>query len=224
MLLANPFTNDPRVFNEAKSLVNAGHDVTIFAWDKTGNHPKYGKKKGISIVRSYNSKFMNMLPYDIFRLHWWWKKGYRDILKLFKEKKFDVVHCHDLSTLPIGMKIKKKLNIKIVYDAHEIWGYMVSRDLPKTWSNYYLFKEKRLLKYVDYIVTVNDPLKEYFQKITDKPITIIMNAKPLQSKKYESTDNKIFTIIYIGIIGKPRFLLELVDVVKKIKDVYCIIA
>jgi glycosyltransferase involved in cell wall biosynthesis len=225
MTLANAFTHDPRVYNEAKSLVNNGHSVTVLAWDKTGKQPVYETKEGISIVRSYNSKFMTLLPYDIFRLHCWWKKGYKDALKLFEKNHFDVVHCHDLSSLPIGVKLKKKFDVKLVYDAHEIWGYMVSRDLPlKSWVEYYLRKEKMLMKSVDHIITVNQPLKDYFKKITNKPITIIMNAKPIQSKKYDSVNNDKFTVIYIGTIGKPRFLLELVDVVETMKDVNLIIA
>ncbi len=31
MFLANPFTNDARVYNEARSLVGAGHRVTVIA-------------------------------------------------------------------------------------------------------------------------------------------------------------------------------------------------
>ncbi len=161
MTLANPFTNDPRVYNEAKSLVEAGHDVTVFAWNKTGQHKKNETKDGIKVIRSSKSKFMDILPFDIFRLHWWWRKGYKDAIKLFEKKGFDVVHCHDLSSLPIGIKLKKKFGVKLVYDAHEIWGYMVSRDLPKAWANYYLRKEKRIIKIVDEIITVNEPLNHY---------------------------------------------------------------
>ncbi len=51
-----------------------------------------------------------------------------------------------------------------------------------------------------------------------------MNAKSLQSKEYEPPNNKQFTICYIGGISKPRFLLELVDVVKTLNDVHCVIA
>jgi len=224
MTLANPFTNDPRVYNEARSLVRAGHEVTVFAWDKTAQYKKIEKKDSIEVIRSYNSKFMNILPFDIFRLHWWWRKGYKDVIQLFEKTSFDVVHCHDLNTLPIGIKLKKKYGVKLVYDAHEIWGYMISRDIPEIWADYYLWKEKKLVKNVDYIITVNKPLYDYFKSITDKKITIIMNAKPLKSKKYEPPNNKVFTIAYFGVIGKPRFLLELTDVVKDLEDVYCIIA
>jgi glycosyltransferase involved in cell wall biosynthesis len=225
MILANPFTHDPRVYNEAKSILNAGHDVTVFAWDKTRKNKKIEKKDCINIVRSYNSKFMDLIIYDILRLHWWWKKGYRDALKLFKEKHFDTIHCHDLSSLPIGVKLKKKFDCKLVYDAHELWGYMISRDLPfKSWADYYLWKEKSLVKFVDNIITVNEPLEEYFKKITKKHVTVVMNAKPLKTMIYEPPKNNIFTIIYIGTLGKQRFLLELVEVIGELSNVRCIIA
>ena len=39
MILSNPFTQDPRVYNESKSLIKAGHKVTVLGWDKRNeNH------------------------------------------------------------------------------------------------------------------------------------------------------------------------------------------
>ena len=223
MTLANPFTHDPRVYNEARSLVKAGYKVTVLAWDRKRENPPKETKDGINIVRSYNTKFMDILPYDIFRLHFWWNKGYKDALRLYNEDPFDVIHCHDLSSLPIGVKLKKKLDLPLIYDAHEIWGYMIARDLPKPWANYYLWKEKRIINYVDRIITVNAIFERYFNRITDKPITVVMNCKPLQRTKYEPPCNDKLTLLYIGTLGKPRFLLELVDVVKDLPDVRCII-
>ena len=223
MLLANPFTHDPRVYNEARALVKAGHEVTVLAWDRKKLNPLKEKKEGINVVRIRNTRFMDFLPYDIFRLHFWWNEGVKKALELQKENPFDVVHCHDLSALPIGVKLKKKLGLPLIYDAHEIWGYMVARDLPKWWANYYLWKEKQIIKYADKIITVNEPLKKYFTKIANIPISIIMNCKPIQGTKYEPPNNDVFTLLYIGTLGKSRFLLELVDVVKELPDVHCII-
>ncbi len=109
MTLANPFTHDPRVYNEAKSLIKAGHNVTILAWDKKKENASAEVKDGINIIRSYNSRFMEILPYDIFRMHFWWYKAYNDVLEVHKKNHFDIIHCHDLDTLPIGVKLKKKL-------------------------------------------------------------------------------------------------------------------
>jgi len=221
MTLANPFTHDPRVYNEAISLTNAGHKVTVLAWDKKKTHPAIELKGEINIVRSYNSKFMNILPYDIFRLHIWWRKGYRDALRLYKEEAFDVVHSHDLSSLPIGVKLKKKLDIPLIYDAHEIWGYMVEKDLP--WWKYYLWKEKKLIRHVDEIIVAEDKYADYFKSITNKKLTPILNCKHLISKKYISPDNESFTLLYIGTLSPARFLVELVEAVKDLDDVRCTI-
>ena len=223
MTLANPFTNDPRVYNEAKSLINAGHEVTILAWDKKKEYPYEEVIDGITVVRSNNTKIMDLIPLDIFRMHLWWRKGYKDVIKLFNQWKFDVIHCHDLDSLPIGIKLKKKFGLPLIYDAHEIWGYMVAGDIPTSWANYYLWKEKYIIKYVDKIITVNQPLKKYFRNISKKSITIIMNCKLLQSRKYESPKNEKFTLIYLGIIGKSRFLLELADVGTELPDIHLII-
>jgi len=215
---------DLRSYYEAKSLIKHGHNVTILVWDKNGENPIREVKEGINVARIRNTRFMDFIPYDIFRSYFFCREGYKTALKLHKERPFNVIHCHDLITLPIGVKLKKKYGIPLIYDAREIWGYMVAKDLPRWWSNCYLWKEKYCIKYVDDIVTVNEPLKKYFSKITRKPITIVMNCKQLRLTEYKPIDNKKFTLIYIGTLTKPRFLLELVDVVKELKGVYCIIA
>ena len=224
MILSNPFVQDPRVYNEALSLIESGHKVTILAWDKKKEHPHTESKGGIKIVRSYNSLFMNILPYDIFRLHLWWIKGYYDALELHEKTPFDVVHCHDLDTLPIGVKLKKKLGLKLVYDAHELWGYMISNDIPTPWANYYLHKEKKLISYSDGFIIAEDKYADYFKTFTDKKLTSILNCKKIISEKYfPPKKGATFTLLFIGRLSSTRFLLELIESVKGLKNVKCII-
>jgi hypothetical protein len=64
MTLANPFSNDPRVYNEAKSLVDSGHQVTVLAWDKTGKYPKKEIKDEIKILRSCKTKLIGMTCFN----------------------------------------------------------------------------------------------------------------------------------------------------------------
>ena len=223
MLLSNPFTHDPRVYNEAKSLVKAGHDVTVLGWDRKGKNIPSEKRDGVKIIRSYNTAFMKMLPHDFFRFRYWWNQGYKDALKLHKKHSFDVVHCHDFDTLPIGVKLKKKTGIKLVYDAHEIWGYMVAVDLPNIIVNYFLEQEKKLLKKIDGLIIAEDKYADYYKGLTNKNITSILNCKHLISKDYQPQKNKIFTLLYLGSLDENRFLIELAEVVKDIPDVKCII-
>jgi glycosyltransferase involved in cell wall biosynthesis len=224
MILSNPFVQDSRVYNEALSLIKAGHKITILAWDKKREYPHTESKDDIEIIRSYNSLFMKILPYDIFKMHFWWYKGYIDALELHENTPFDIVHCHDLDTLPIGVKLKKKIGLKLVYDAHELWGYMVSNDIPSFWANYYLKKEKKLIQYLDVFIIAEDKYADYFRTITDRELTSILNCKKIISEKYiPLKKGGIFTLLFIGRLSSTRFLLELVESVKGLKNVKCII-
>jgi glycosyltransferase involved in cell wall biosynthesis len=223
MVLSNAFTHDTRVYYEAKSLINAGNNVTILAWDKKRENSSFEVKDGINITRSFNSKFMSLLPYDIFKMHFWWRKGFKDALKLYKKDPFEIIHCHDLDTLPIGIKLKNKLDLPLMYDAHEIWGYMVKKDLPRCWSNYYLKLEKRLLKNIDGFIIAEDRYADYFKKFTSKKMVPILNCKNFIKNSYEPTKNNIFTLIFIGTLSPKRYILELLDVVSDIDNVRCII-
>jgi len=224
MTLANPFTHDPRVYNEARSLVKAGYKVTVLAWDKESKNPPVEVKDGINIVRSYNTEFMKLLPHKFLRYHFWWNEGYKIALKLHKEKPFDIVHCHDFSSLPIGVKLKEKLGVPLIYDAHEIWGYMIASNLPKILADYFLKQEKKLIRHIDGFIIAEDRYADYFNSFTNKKLTPILNCKHLISKEYIPPDNKrIFTLLYIGRLSSPRFLLELTEAVKGLEGVKCII-
>ena len=223
MLISNPFTHDPRVYNEARSLIKAGHEVTVLAWDRQREYTQKEEVDGIHLQRMYNTPLMELLPYDILRLHCWWKNASSSLSTLLPLSSYDAIHCHNLDTLPIGISLKKKLHLPLVYDAHEIWGYMVARDLPRWWASYYLWKEQTLLPHVDRMITVNEPLRDYFSQLTELPISIVMNCKPLIQSVYTPPKNKVFTLLYIGTLGKSRFLHELVDIVRDLPDIACLI-
>jgi glycosyltransferase involved in cell wall biosynthesis len=212
MTLSNPFTHDPRVYNEAKSLVKAGHEVTVIAWDRNGIKPIQEEKDGIKIFRIRNTWLMKLVPFNILQLYPWWGEAYKKSLKSDKKKSFDAIHCHDLDTLPIGIKLKKRLAIPLIYDAHEIWGYMKMMNYPKWIGNYFLGKEKKLAPIADHIITVAEPHEHYFQNMGCNKVNIIRNCKRVDKKEYAPPDNKIFTLIYIGGLSKTRFLQEAAEI------------
>jgi glycosyltransferase involved in cell wall biosynthesis len=216
---------DLRVYNEAKALVDAGHDVTIIVWDRKNEYKLEDEVDNIKIKRIHNSTFMRLLPNDIFRNPIWWRKAFEKAIKLHRsEFNFDIVHCHDLDTLKIGVKIKKKTGCKLIYDAHEIFGYMIEDDVSKFIVSYVFSMEKKLIKNVDYIITVNEPLKKYFKTITDKPLTIVMNCKDIPSKNYIPPKNKVFTVIYIGTLTNRRLFPDIVHALAKISNIKFVIA
>lgn len=224
MLLSKEFENDYRVYREAKAIVDAGNDVTVIMWDRTDEKIQEEEIDGIKVARVYNNALMKKLHNNLYKHPLWWREAYKKARNIFREKKFDVVHCHDLDTLPIGVKLKRKLRIPLIYDAHEIFGYMVEREAPKIVVKMLFHMEKKLIKHANHVITVSKPIKRYLEKITDKPITIVRNCKDLFTKEYIPPKNEVFTLSYIGILHRNRMFPELVDIVGKIENVKFIIA
>jgi glycosyltransferase involved in cell wall biosynthesis len=232
MVVSNPFTNDPRVYAEVESLIRAGYGVTVVAYDGERRHPVNEYKDNIEIerVRSLLPPMKSLRVPKLWLQIW---KGinllvaqwlmYRRAVKLHKIDKFSVVHCHDLDTLTIGVALRRKFKIALIYDAHEIYSYLVSRVAPRLVAKAFSWLEKLLVKRADWIITVSEPVERYLSRKTKKPISIIMNCKELRSSEYQPTGNPIFTILYIGSLHAGRAVPMLVEALKEIPHVQCII-
>jgi len=228
MFVSNAFAIDRRVYAEAISLLNAGCEVTVIAWDREKQNPPRDNLDGIEVVRlrtglALKHGFVSWL-WNGFGLLLWQRQAYRQALILNKEKHFDVIHCHDLDTLAIGVRLKRKLGLPLIYDAHEIYGYIVARSFPRWVADMALRLEKWLIKRADRIITDGEARKAYFNTMTDKSISVIMNCKPLQSLEYEPPDNQAdFVLLYIGGLHQGRAIPMLVRAVAELPGVHCII-
>jgi glycosyltransferase involved in cell wall biosynthesis len=229
MFVSNAFVSDPRVYGEAKSLIQAGYEVTVIAWDRERQNPPRQNWDGIEVIRlstrllPKGQRFGSPLWVGL-NLLLWQRHGYRQALALNKEKHFDIIHCHDFDTLTIGTWLKRKLGLPLIYDAHEIYGYIMTRIFPRWIANIFLWLEKRSIGRVDKIINVCEPQRRYFDSITNKPISIIMNCKPLQSMEYQPPSNEgDFTLLYIGSLHQGRAVPMLVQAVKELPGVQCLI-
>src|SRR2546422_2037546 len=113
--------HDSRVIREARALRDVGHEVSILGWDRTGREAPDVEHLGVPIHRIRTRGLMRALGTDLLRLPIWWRRAYR----VARRRTFDVVHCHDLDALPIGVRLKRDLGKPLVYDCHEIFGYMI---------------------------------------------------------------------------------------------------
>ncbi|MFO7772802.1 MAG: glycosyltransferase family 4 protein [Dehalococcoidia bacterium] len=228
MFLSNAFTSDLRVYNEARSLLSAGHEVTVIAWDREKQSPPRQNWDGIEVVRLRTrllpKRYRYASPFWVgFNLILWQWQAYRRALLLNKQRRFGAIHCHDFDTLAIGTRLKRKLKIPLVYDAHEIYGYITARLLPSWVADIFLRTEKRLIKKVDRMITDGEGRKRYFEMITDRPISVVMNCKPLQSLEYQPPNTESFTLLYIGTLWQSRMPLGVVEAARELPGVRCLI-
>jgi glycosyltransferase involved in cell wall biosynthesis len=228
MLVSSPFITDPRVYNEALSLVKAGYEVTVLAWDRENQNPYRQMVDGIDAVRlriGLSPKYgLGVPPWHIFHIFAWQWQAYRAALILNKESAIGAIHCHFLDTLPVGIRLKRKFGVPLIYDARDMYGYMMRATFPLCIARVFEWLEKRIVAGADRIIAVNEVMAVCFADMTDKPVTAIMNCKPIQGVAYQGRANTDkFTLLYIGILHKARSLAYLIGAMKVLPDVYCVI-
>jgi glycosyltransferase involved in cell wall biosynthesis len=106
------------VLKEARSLAEAGYEITVIAWDREGKLPAEEATSGFVVQRvqhvrsTYGAGIRQALRLPRFWLHAW-----RWLCRLQPA----VVHCHDFDTLPPGWLWAKVHRRPVIYDAHEYY-------------------------------------------------------------------------------------------------------
>jgi glycosyltransferase involved in cell wall biosynthesis len=159
-IVLNNFVNDSRVQKEAMSLTKFGHMVTVVALhedDLLESEKTYGfsvHRMRLSSKKWSKNKFIQLVKYFEFIFRF-----------CIMYRKFDVFHCHDLGTLPIGflLKVISRGRAKIIYDTHE---YAIN-DVPNesvSKQKLKFFVEHFFIKFADEVITVSDSIAVEYQK------------------------------------------------------------
>ncbi|CAA6810209.1 MAG: Glycosyl transferase family 1 [uncultured Sulfurovum sp.] len=215
----NGFTNDSRVLKESISLSKNGYQVEVIA---------HGDKGLIDDeeVENFRVRRFSYLDRTTTLGKFQKLKAYMNYMKesIHYCKNFDILHCNDLITLPIGFVIKKfyNNNIKIVYDAHEYETEM--NGLSQTSKKISKVLEKFLIKYVDTMITVSAGIADEYVKLynIEKP-SLILNTPPHKNVIKKDIFREVFDItteqrifLYQGSLSKGRGIEILVETFKSL--------
>jgi len=229
MLLTNAFDPDPRVHQEAVSLVNAGYDVTILGWDRDLKAIPKERIDGIKVERIYVRSTHGRGTSQMLFLLYFWVKAF---VKAFS-KDFQVVHCHDFDTLPLGFFLSRLKRSKLVYDAHESYVDMLG-NIP-SWMKSMIFKvENILLRHTDLLITVGEILREHLARRGAKRTCVVGNWKDpakfqfpelelkKEKKRLNIADNQM-VVSFIANLGDERQLPQLIEAVRGMPDMFLIV-
>lgn len=226
MILTNSFKSDIRVLKEARTLVENGYKVEVLCWDRENEllDKEYDDIEGIKIKRfypfsEYGTGKKQIIPFVKFIFQ---------VKKYLKNKKIDIIHCHDLDGLIVGYFIKSKNN-KLIYDSHEFFAGYKGMYINK--KIYYL--EKLLLKKVDEVISVSSSICREIQKMYNlkKTPTLLRNI-PYYTKidtKYnllreEFNINKNQKILlYQGGFQKGRGIEDLISLLTTLSDQFVLV-
>lgn len=185
MLLDNTFSPiDRRVYKEAKSLVDSGYDVTIVCKKNNDNLLKETEMiDGITIRRYFKCNLgTSVLVEKYLEAHF-------ELMSNLTEK-FDVYHCHDTETWPIGYILSKRDGAKFICDAHEYFPDYLQRanyndEIKYETSKLLGLNRGHYIKYADGVITVGEQIATLLR------MEYNLSAEPLVIYNTRSTAEKV---------------------------------
>lgn len=232
MLLSNAFRPDPRVAREAKTLADAGHQVTILCWDRQVEFPALETIDGYTVkrVQTVSTRYGAGMRQILHTPRFW-----RAAVAQTPALRPDIIHCHDLDTLPAGWWLKRRTGARLVYDAHEDYPALMSLYLPKTWVRLLSWLEQRLLRRVDFTITASTVFAEKLRARGISPVATVGNYQPLAPFSHISAEDiaaararlglqsNDFVVAYIGGFSRNRQLLPLIEAAKLTPDAHILL-
>lgn len=172
-----------------------------------------------------------------------WKIN-RKANELHKKHHFQLVHCRSYISVLIGLKLKRKYGIRMLFDMRGFWAdervdgniWNVSNPVFKLVYNYFKKKEKEFFMQSDHVISLTENGKQEIlswnlplvtaEKITVIPCCVdlelfnpetISEAQQKERKTDLGLEDSDFIIGYIGSIGTWYMLPEMLDYFKVLK-------
>ncbi len=209
---------NPKIKEEVLSLIDAGNQVFFINWDKK-NKDEENDHENINISSIKNFTKFDSIPYPFFWLPVWRKKGFKKALQINKKDKIDAIQAVDIGALPLGVKLKRKLNVPLIYEAREIFFNMTTAKLAQL--HHRLIERIFIHNTSEIICTSKERAiaykNEYNLNKTPKGIRNIPYSKEIEpdrelflsflKKRFENVRNKKI-LLYAGGIKPDRGLKE----------------
>jgi glycosyltransferase involved in cell wall biosynthesis len=220
MLVSNPFDPDPRVYREAKSLVDNDVPVEVIGWDRLGTSVQHEVVDGIKVRRikiasGYGGAGVFALTLPLF---WIYAFG------ILLSRRITVIHCHDFDTLPVGIALKALKGCSVVFDAHEFYPAYVRDYVSKLTYSAINTLHSILYKRAEVIFTVSEQQKPMFQH---KQVAVIPNLPRVKSGNANRDRQKsdgTFTIFYYGGLTTDRGIDQILEIPRLLESAMLVIS
>ncbi|MDZ7613603.1 MAG: glycosyltransferase family 4 protein [Flavobacteriaceae bacterium] len=235
MILDKTYPPDPRVQNEAITLLKNGHEVFLFCL-QYGGQDAYEKSEGLEIFRYRSNRFIyksSALAYTIPVYTHIMAKKIRDFIK---RSRIEAIHVHDMVVAGAAFAANKNFSLPIVLDLHENRPEIM-KEYPhlKKVPNKYLISPDQWKKaegefikksYKTIVVTQEAKIEILKRNLAgDGQIVVVPNT--VLSSFYEdySVDQNLlnrykekFVILYIGDTGLRRGLMTAIKALPELRS------
>ena len=234
MILDASFPPDPRVENEAISLVNDGHEVFLFCLNYT-NQKTSEVINGIKVRRFNSNKLEYKLSALAYTIPLYTLLMKRKISKFIADNQIEAIHIHDIRIAEAVFKSNKNKKLPVVLDLHDNMPevmklyphlqkfpgqYIIS---PKKWK----VKEEEFIAKADKVISVSpeflETLAQRLPKHKDKLVLVPNTIRKSFFENYTLKKSIIdkyknnFVILYLGDTHLRRGLQTAITAINGLK-------
>lgn len=250
MIVWNEFLNDARVRKEAETLQAAGHRVTVFALHTPGvTREKEELSSAVKVVRVARSPLWRLRKKNgepsngkISAIESSGPVGkispghqmkrivarlctHGGLLVQMLKSRPQVVHAHDVNTLPTAWLAAMLSRAKLVYDAHEI---STSREGYASFRKMVGWVERKLMPRADGTITTTEMRAKFFARAYGVPRPLVLQNRPRFSPLITSDrirqelelEKNWPIVLYQGGLQQGRGLERLIEAAALVEDAY----
>jgi len=212
--ILNPFDYDSRAQLICHDILSSGWRLDIIA--------TIGGK-----IPSFGNADIHRLPQPV------WPTRKRRFIEyniratsLAKRLRADIYHAVDLDTLWAAVNAARTVGGKVVYESRELYTELMSLSGRPIVRAFWSILEKKLIRKVDVVVTVNQAIAEEMTKrYRINPPEIVMNVarsgesiEPIDLRKEFNLQSK-FVLIFQGILRPGQGILRAIELIVYLPEV-----
>jgi len=233
------FPPDIRIEKEARSLIKAGHRVSLLCLKAEGKDAPSEVVDGVHVLRVKQPPLVFGRMETLARragigssLSPYWADM---IAKAALVVLANVLHIHDLPMFDNGLVAARELDIPIIADLHELYPEMLKAYFP-FWKGRAIYhagrwhqKELRCFREATEVITISEPAADYQERKHGRRPVVVGNQVDLEYFDSLPIDEEIvhswdgdFVVMYLGSYGAHRGLDVLVkaftELVRKVPE------
>ncbi len=221
-LYPSPFLNESRILREAGSLARLGlfERIDLIGVGKAGVPASEKLQDGMQIRRIGQRDSVGGVFRKIADIAGWSRTVYRQ----YRDVPLICVNCHSVTTLPLGVLLKRATGAKLIYDAHEL----ETEANGLGGARKYLTKrvERALIGHADHCIFVGRAIEKwYIREYGLGNTAVLYNCPPRQNIQKGDYFRETFPIphdkpifLYQGLIGEGRGIRILVEAFAGLAD------
>ncbi|MEN8173227.1 MAG: glycosyltransferase, partial [Chloroflexota bacterium] len=209
---SNPIAPDPRVTKSARALSDAGFDVKLIGWQRSGesvndDYVEGLRRQSLSIKAPYGRGLFNL--WGLLRWQWgllqWLYANRAD---------FDIIHACDFDTVLPAQICKWLFGKRVVYDIFDFYADHL-RATPNWIKSLIRAVDLKIINWVDALIIADDSRWEQIAGSNPLLSAVIYNTPvdQMQTTEVELAPEQpeVLRVVYVGLMQIERGLLDLIS-------------